>query len=180
MSENETKPAAADELRPAKFVDMLGREWKLVLNYGIAAEIKRDLEVDFANAHDGRVMVAISDDMQKLVEVLYSICQAQAEKQAITPRSFAEGLGGQQMMNAWEALADCLVNFTLPIRRAPLLAIIEQIRTTQRRESELLTAKVNSPIVQNLIEKKVTQAGELFDRTIAGGMAGELLLKPPA
>jgi len=114
------------------FADLAGRVWVLALNYGLAKRIEKELGVDFTNAHNGRCFQQLGQDDALFVAVLFAICEKQAEAEGVTPEQFAEGLAGDQIEAAGDALAECVKLFTRPAIRPVLDELYEKGREGRR------------------------------------------------
>lgn len=98
------------------FSDRRGRSWSIELNFGLARRIKRDHAVDFVNWQDGKAYTALLDD-EKLVAVLWCLVADQASAAAVDEEAFAQGLCGDVLAEALEAITEAVVVFTRPDRR---------------------------------------------------------------
>lgn len=165
----------ADEqaiLLPATFTDLAGREWRLALNVLLCRSIRDTTGVDLLGSNDGQAFQTFAANMEKFVEALWIVVEAQAKAANVTPDEFAAGLGGDVLAAAKEALDDALVNFSHPARRAALQAMREQFRIVMQREADVVQAKVQSPIVAELISRKVHDAEKKFDAEMRKAIAG--------
>ncbi len=110
---------------PPSFTDALGRQWQLLLTMKLAREIREAAAVDFIQLGDGRVVVELVSDNEKLSDVLWLFCQKQAALKSIDRESFEDGLTGAAGDDALEAIKRVIVGFT----RAPLRGAVERSMT---------------------------------------------------
>ena len=64
---------------PAQFTDERNRTWRLELNYSLAKRLRDVTGLDFVNYQDGKALLAIHDSDEKLVQVLWLLCEPQAQ-----------------------------------------------------------------------------------------------------
>lgn len=107
---------------PPSFVDALGRPWQLLLTMKLAREIRDAAAVDFVQLGDGRVVVELASDNEKLADVLWLFCKKQADTKGIDREAFEDGLTGDAGDAALEAIQRVIVGFT----RAPLRGAVER------------------------------------------------------
>ncbi|MDP5053114.1 MAG: hypothetical protein NWP69_04940, partial [Congregibacter sp.] len=91
------------------------RQWRrplgfLVLALGLSTSIVTPLKaltgVQLLEAIDGDLITRLSTDPLLLGDVLFAICKPQADKQEITDESFGEGLAGNAIDDATNALLE--------------------------------------------------------------------------
>lgn len=124
--------------KPPAFTDALHREWQLLLTMKLAREIRAAAAVDFVQLGDGRVVVELASDNEKLADVLWMFCRQQAELKQIDRESFEDGLTGVAGDDALEAIKRVIVGFT----RAPLRGAVERSMTMMLEAYESAMATV--------------------------------------
>lgn len=98
----------------ASFKDKNGVEWRLELDVGLVTALRTRVDFDVgteaqASGTFGEVLFA---DKEKLVRVLWIICEEQAEKAKIEPEAFGRAFTGPVLSRATDALIDCITDFT--------------------------------------------------------------------
>jgi hypothetical protein len=146
-----------------QFTDLCNRSWTLALNFRLAQEIRDALGVDFLNAHNGKALTALGRDDELLVKTLWMLCEAQAEKCGLSPEDFAEGLAGEPMEAACQAIEEAVVLFTRPAKRPELEAVRQRAAEVLKTTSDLTVRKVKSGRVDRFIEKKLARAERQID-----------------
>jgi hypothetical protein len=124
------------------------------------------IKLDFLAAEDGKAITAVGQSDEKLVQVLFALCEQQAQKAEVTPELFAVGLGGDVLEAASEALMQAVVLFTRPARRPVLLAVLERAKEAIAKGKEMLVQRINSGAVDQLMNGKLDQAAKAFDEHI--------------
>ncbi len=72
---------------PAQFTDERNRTWRLELNYTLAKRLRDVTGLDFVNYQDGKALLAIHDSDEKLVQVLWLLCEPQAHAAGVLMRA---------------------------------------------------------------------------------------------
>jgi hypothetical protein len=154
----------------AAFTDQRGRTWRLELNYSLAKRLRDVTGLDFVNYHDGKALLAVHDDDEKLVQVIWLLCEAQAKETQVAEEDFGSGLGGDCLEQAIEALEQALINFSRPARRQALEAIRDKAHELVAARTNLATTKIRSDKVQQLMQAKIQQVSDQIDRQIEQAM----------
>jgi hypothetical protein len=154
----------------AEFTDQRGRTWRLELNYSLAKRLRDVTGLDFVNYQDGQALLAIHDNDEKLVQVLWLLCEAQAKETSVAEEEFGVGLGGDALEQALEALEQALINFSRPARRQAVQAIRDKAHELVAARTNLATSKIRSDKVQQLMQAKIQQVSNQIDRQIEAAM----------
>lgn len=104
------------------FKDAADRQWELDVNIVSVKKVRDETDVDLLGVTDGKLHAAITDP-QKLVAVLYSLCEEQATKTGITPDQFGRSLRGDAIEGATYALLDAITEFFPRAQREVLQAM---------------------------------------------------------
>ena len=155
----------------ASFTDSRSRAWRLELNYALAKRLRDVTGLDFVNYHDGKALLAIHESDEKLVQVLWLLCQEQARDQGIDEEEFGRGLGGDGLEQAIAALEEALVNFSRPAKRQALVAIRDKAHELVKAQQQLAETKIRSPKFQRALEKKIHSVSEEIDRRIESSLS---------
>ena len=131
----------------AKFKDARGREWVISLT---VADLKklRELGVELS---PGKVDESLGEllyaEPEKLVTVLFHLCESQAAGQGVTPDDFAAGFTGDVLGEAGEAFAEAITDF-FP-RRKIGRAMAASLRTNLEAIDEKVAKSISSRGVGN-------------------------------
>ncbi len=93
------------------FTDNKKRNWTVVINVATARRVKAMLEVDLMDALGGGLVKKLSADSGLLCNILYVLCEYEAEERGITDRKFGVALTGGCAVAAYCAFMAELVNF---------------------------------------------------------------------
>ncbi len=153
------------------FTDTREREWRLELNYALAKRLRDITGLDFVNYHDGQALLAIHESDEKLVQVLWLLCQERAIELGVDEEDFGRGLGGEALEAAITALEEALVNFSRPAKRQAIEAIREKAHELVTAQQKLATSKIRSPKFQQAMEKKLHNVSVEIDRRIEAAVS---------
>lgn len=141
----------------ASFTDGDGREWKLRLTVGLVEDIQKETGVELGDESNADWLALLFGKRRKLVEVLWLLCEAQADKAGVTPEQFGHLFDGATLDAAGTALAAAVADFFPRSRisqalRENLQAILEageekavaEIRATAGRSSASATTSPGS------------------------------------
>lgn len=154
-------PAALPE-----FVDAEGRRWRLRWTIGLARAVREKHRLDFLNAHNGQALGVVTRDNDQLVNVLWELCLAEAERQAVDVHAFAAALDGDSLARGLDALLESLVLFSMPAERPAMRAVIGRLQELQARESDLKVQKVAGPAGTKLLDRTLAAASRAIDRKL--------------
>lgn len=163
------------------FQDTRNREWRLALNFSLAKRLRDVTGLDFVNYQDGKALLAVHDSDERLVQVLWLMCEAQANESGVTEEEFGSGLGGDALEQAIGALEEALVNFSRPARRQAMQAIRDKAHELVAAQTKLVESKIRSPQMTKLLETKLAEASSQIDRQIEqASTSGNLATSAPA
>ena len=151
---------------PAQFTDERGRVWRIELNYSLAKRLRDVTGLDFVNYQDGKALLAIHDSDEKLVQVLWLLCEPQAQAAGVSEEEFGAGLGGDALEQGIEALEQALLNFSRPAKRQAIAAIRDKAHELVAAQTNLTETKLRSPKVTEFLAAKLAEASAEIDRRI--------------
>ena len=95
-----------------KFKDGKGREWNLQINAGhIVGKKFQEIGWDFERETKSGNYESLLDPF-KFCAILWVVCEKQADEKKVDPVDFAEGLTGDIITQAQEALLAAVLDFT--------------------------------------------------------------------
>lgn len=159
-----------------KFKDKQGREWSISLNGWTLKKLKETLNFD---ARDHESILRAANDPSLLCDVLFVLCQGQAEKLGVTDRDFGESMTGDVIEAAADAYMQETADFS-PRQKQALNTMLVKMRTTQDRATALAAEKLNSPQMDALIERAMSEQSQKIDDLLAGTNIGNSFGKSPA
>ena len=127
----------------ATFTDDKSRTWNITLNLGTARAVKRERGFDFLCEGREHPILKLAGDMELLGNVLWSLCEKQAIERGVTEEGFGEGIAGDSLDAATNALAEAYSDFCPnPTRREILRNLWRSVREVERLQLEKAQAEV--------------------------------------
>jgi hypothetical protein len=131
------------------FADNLGRTWYVTINVTTVRRVRAALDVDlYQLVDDGmQALGKLVADPVRLADVLYVLCQEDAEKQQVSDEDFGRALGGDAITSAAEAFVEELVDF-FPDERSRqalrrVIAAGREVRTKLLDHAETMLDELN-------------------------------------
>jgi len=95
------------------FEDARGRTWVLAVNVVTCRRVKARLDIHLPGLAEDRAkgLVELLGDALRLVDVLYVLCQDQAEKAGVTDEQFGEAMAGDALAAAADAFVEAWTDF---------------------------------------------------------------------
>ena len=150
-----------------QFKDTDGRQWAIAINVETLKRVRDLTEINLLEALEGKLFIELAADPIKLCDVIYAICQPQADLQMVSDLEFGRAMAGDAIEEATTALLEDLVDFFPQGRRQLLrkgLAKAKSLEAEVIKTSELaledprLTAKIKQQ-VQDGLESALNSVG---------------------
>ena len=133
----------------AAFKDSNGRDWILRLNVGTIRAIRDKHKVNLATL-DGTAYDQLEGDPELLVDVLWSLCAAQATVANVTEVQFGEAMIGDAIENATAAMLEAIGDFFPSRKRQMVQTLAQKTRAMRELGLQKAMAKLEDPA---LVEK---------------------------
>lgn len=148
------------------FKDNKSRSWEVVLNVHQMKRVRAALGVDLVNVitldKDGAVKVdlidRIANDPCLLVDILYVLTEAQAQKIGVSDVEFGESLAGEAIEEATKAFLDELVDFFPGAKRLFLKKAVEIARKFTGEWTGALEKALNDPGFDERIAQSISSS----------------------
>jgi hypothetical protein len=127
----------------AKFKDKLDREWTIELVHPDIKGLRKSTGFDLNIAVGDPSALAVLDDPEKCLDILWYCCEKQAQAKSIVREQFEEGFDGPARSRGVEAFADAFTDFGY----APAVATIlkeKQSGDVERRLENLRKTQFGS------------------------------------
>jgi len=148
------------------FKDNKGRPWTIDITVGTIKRVKDLLGINLIDAVSSDLLEKLKSDPVLLCDILYAICKPEADKQGITDIEFGEGLAGDAIEHATEALIEDLVNFFPSRQRTMLQSALAKIDKAEKQMMDAAMAKFDKELDKE-IEAKVTDFLNSFGKSAA-------------
>jgi hypothetical protein len=126
------------------FRDNRNRTWLVEINVSAVRRVRALVGVDLSALLEDKLqpLAALLDDPVKLCDVLFALCQSQAQDRQVTDEDFGAALAGDALEAAADALLEALVNFSPGRKRAALRGVMAKSRRMGERVLERVQKKV--------------------------------------
>ncbi len=136
------------------FKDKGGVVWELEVTVGVVKRVRAVLKIDLAK-FDETLYLRLSEDPVLLVDLLWVICEKQAQGRKVTDEQFGEGLAGDAIEEATTALLEAIADFFPGPKRSLFQKVISKTASIERTTSKLAIAKMDDPRLQEAMEKRL-------------------------
>jgi hypothetical protein len=150
-----------------KFTDTDGREWKLSIHVSAIKRVKDALDLDLLGVADGKLLQELSEDPMLLANVLFVLCEKQCQDAGISDEQFGEGLGGDVIAEATEALLTELVDFFRPGRREILRRALAKVQATESEALARAAKHMDDPRTDALIAAQLDAMDAEYEKKLA-------------
>lgn len=144
----------------AAFTDTRGRAWLVEINVALERKVRSLTGVNlYELTADGfKPLEQLLADPSKIVDVIFVLCQKQAQEAQMTDEQFAEGLGGETLDAMQDAFLEALANFTQDQnKRKALRKIIDMTKKATAQGSKFLDGIDTEQEVNKLIASLTKQ-----------------------
>lgn len=137
------------------FKDNEGREWTISINVTSIKKIKASsLAVDLLDIMDGKLMNRFADDPILFIDVIWLLCEEQAQKLGVTDEEFGRGMAGDALDKASEAFLEELVDFFPKSKRDPLKTVLRKSVLMQDLIMQRAILSLEKPEVEAMLLEK--------------------------
>jgi hypothetical protein len=154
------RPYERDSEMP-QYIDTEGRTWTVQINIATVKAVRSACGVDLLQAVEWKLTEELIADPVKLVDILFVICQAQAEKQGVSDEQFGRALFGDPLAEATSAFLGALVDFFPKDRRAVMAKAIEKRDILERKTLEVMSKQLDDPRIDEEFDKILSTRGNL-------------------
>ena len=145
----------------SQFSDNNGRKWTLALDAPAIRKVRKACSYTYENAAGqsitrsvnlsdgtGEAYGRMADDPVLLIDVLWLLCEEQAEKANVSDVQFGQALVGDAIERATEAVLDAIKDFFPHAKRALMTAVAAKDRKIRELGLEKALAKINDPVLE--------------------------------
>jgi len=149
------------------WTDSEGRDWSTSITVTTVKRVKQLADVLLTDAADDDLVDRLYADVILLCDVLYAVCQPQAESRDVTDCAFGELLAGDTIERACDSLMQDLLLFFQSGRKVAAAKKILAAKKVEAAKEKLLTEKLTDEQIENLIQREVAKAGVSLDALTA-------------
>lgn len=143
-----------------QFVDSLNRPWTLAINYQSVKRVRAELGVDILAVveKDSGLLAKLANDEVLLVDIISVILTDQINQKGLSAEQFAEGMLGDGLQGAVDALIEGIADFSRPQKGAVIRKTWQALSAAQTRASARICEVAASSEVQVKIDRIVDSA----------------------
>jgi hypothetical protein len=140
-----------------QFKDEKGRPWTISVNVGTVKKVRGLAGIDLLDVQSGSMFQQLAEDPVKLGDVLWVLCQEEAEERKVGELDFAAALAGDSLSSATEALLEEVTDFFPKPQRELLRKALSRAKASQERSM----AKASEMVDKALDEWEAANSGGL-------------------
>ena len=125
------------------FEDAKGQKWDLEITVGVIKRVRSALDIDLVEL-DAAVYKRL-DDPVMLVDLLWLICEEQANGRKVSDEDFGRGLAGDPIEHATNALLGAVADFFPGRKRSLMQTMISKTATLQEAATKMAMDKIEDP-----------------------------------
>jgi len=137
-----------------KITDKKGREWAVEIDVVTVGRVRKALDINLLElVVPGSDLPQRLSDPVTLVDVLYVLCQEQAEKHGVGDVDFGRSLSPDAIENAGVALLEGVVNFSPSGTRPAMQKVLEKAKRIGATQEKKVQQIVESPEFDVMLDK---------------------------
>tara|TARA_R110000824_G_scaffold741_4_gene4603 strand:+ start:6654 stop:7211 length:558 start_codon:yes stop_codon:yes gene_type:complete len=151
------------------FTDTKGRDWRVSINVGTMAAVKRETGMNLAEAikPSSDVIETISSDPSVFFDVLTVILRRQLDEKSVSIDEFAEGLDDEDVaIEAMKSLIEGIIDFFPKDRSLPLKKAFNRLWSATEKKATAQAAAAMSRLEDLDVE---AMADEILSQTMSSG-----------
>ena len=143
-----------------QFKDLKGHTWTILITVATFTMLKEQHNVDisqiFESENNWISELLRQDDPTKLPLMLRDILDSQVQTAGLSDQEFFEGLCGDTLSTATDALIQAIVNFTPVHKRKPLQLIVDNLNSSLAKASQKVVEQEKK--IQDHVDKELDKA----------------------
>lgn len=146
------------------FKDNAGRSWEVDVHVTAIERVRAATGIDLLTAVDPQAHLfdTLAADPVRLVGVLFTLCEEQAEKRGVAPEDFGRGMAGDALDAACEALEGATIDFFPKLRRTLLQQGTEKMRDQRQKAFQAAAEFLGSPEFERKMLERLQQLKDSF------------------
>ena len=143
------------------FTDNTGRTWAIAINVGAVKRVRACLDVNLLDAVEGKLIERLVSDPILLCDVIFILCQQEAETRGITDEQFGQAMAGDAIDAATSALLEELVDFFPTGKRQVLTKALAKLKAFEAKAIELASKRLDDPGLDQKLNQALERLPEL-------------------
>ncbi len=143
------------------FSDNAARAWTVQVNVGAIKRVRDLAQVNLLEVIEGKLLERLISDPVLLCDVIYCLCQPEADAKGISDEEFGRAMGGDAIDGATTALLEELVDFFPQAKRRVLAKALAKLQKLQATALAAVETRLDSPELEKHLEAQLRQLGSL-------------------
>jgi len=158
------------------WTDSEGRDWSTSITVTTVKRVKQLADVLLTDAADDDLVDRLYADVILLCDVLYAVCQPQAETRDVTDGAFGELLAGDTIERACDSLMQDLLLFFQSGRKVAAAKKILAAKKVEEAKIRLIESRLTDEKIAEIITTETARAEQSLDEHLArhGNDCGKL------
>lgn len=148
------------------FTDNRGNTWVIMITVDAIRRVRTKLNVDLLEAVEGKLIERLANDPILLCDVIYVLCQSEADQRGISDEEFGRAMAGDAIDHATTSLLEELVDFFPKSRRGLLSKALTRYRTLETKAIALVDKQLDDPKLENRV---LTELKEKLSEPLTSG-----------
>lgn len=164
-----SKPDPNTAKTTTTFRDTEGRVWDLALNVTAVKRVRAMAGVNLLDAMSTTVVSDLADDVIRLVDVAYAICEPQCRAAGVSDEAFGAALGGDSLEQLARAFMEAVAGFfARPDQRKVIRAMAEKIDLTMAAAERTALERLDKLDPEELVRDALAQAEQRSNASSGG------------
>lgn len=140
----------AEDSDSPQFEDREGRTWSLRITVKDARRVQDETGINVLTM-DG--LQRVVDNPLELYEVLWVLCEDQADRAGVSPEEFGEAIDGEALSGATDALVEALENFIPPQKRRMMRALRGRAQEIDAEQTEEMVEAIENGEMDGMLRE---------------------------
>lgn len=127
-----------------EFKDEQGRAWAVHISCSSLKRVAANAGFDFADISNGKAIDMFGGNATHLLDVLWPLVKADAEKRGIDHDSFGDGLRGDAVAEATAVLKEELLSFFPSTRRLLMKRLLDRMEVIVSQQMEKAASEIDN------------------------------------
>jgi len=141
------------------FKDHKGRSWTLHIDVNAIRRVRLLVGVDLMKATEGALLQELSDDICRLVDVLYAVLAPQCQSADVSDIDFGEAMIGDALDAGLTALLEDLVGFFRQGERKMLATFLSKMNRVYEARTKLAISRMEAIDLDQILSQAEKDAG---------------------
>ena len=139
------------------FCDNAGRTWTVQVNVDAIKRVRDLAKVNLLEVVEGKLLERLISDPVLLCDVIYCVCQPEADTKGISDADFGRAMAGDAIDGATTALLEELVDFFPQGKRRVLSKALAKLKHLETAALAVVETRLESPELEKRMAAQLAQ-----------------------